>query len=131
MENSQTYTWSDVSADLRAGNYIGSYGGCNTAWHALAAIRANKDLRMYHTKRTADEFFLPALEEHINNPKTRTEWHRIATLDPLGLYGSPPTMAATAACMEIPEIQHRLLRDGKVVQENGAIHIQKCAIDYV
>jgi hypothetical protein len=32
---------------------LGNYGGCNTAWHALAAIRANTDLKKYHTKRYA------------------------------------------------------------------------------
>jgi len=120
-----------VSKDLLDGNYLGNYGGCNSAWHALAAIRANTDLKKYHTKRTKDEFFLEGLDRHVKSPHTQRRWHQIATLDPMGLYGAPPTMAATEACMEIPEIQNDLKKDGKIVNADGSVNIQKCAIDYV
>jgi len=125
------HTWEDVSKDLLDGNYLGNYGGCNSAWHALAAIRANTDLKKYHTKRTKDEFFLEGLDRHVKSPHTQRRWHQIATLDPMGLYGAPPTMAATEACMEIPEIQNDLKKDGKIVNADGSVNIQKCAIDYV
>ena len=125
------YGWKEVGKDLLTGNYLGNYGGCNTAWHALAAIRANTDLKKYHTKRSPDEFFLDSLDSHMKNPNTQRRWGSIATLDPMGLYGSPPTMSATEACMEIPEIQAQLVPDGKIVNADGSVNIQKCAVDYV
>jgi len=130
-EAKKEYQWQDVSKDLLEGRYIGNYGGCNTAWHALAAIRAKTDLKKYHTKRSPDEFFLEGLDEHVRKPHTQRRWDSIATFDPMGLYGAPPTMAATEACMEVPEIMNDLKPDGKIVNKDGSVNIQKCAIDYV
>ena len=48
----------------------------------------------------------------------------------MGLYGSPPTMAATVACMEIPELMKQLVPDENIVNEDRSINIQKCSIDY-
>lgn len=129
----RAYNSSHVTQDLLDRKYIGWYGGCNTAWHALAAIRANVDLTKYHTKRTADEFFLPGLDSHVRKPSTQRFWKDICTFDPMGLYGSPPTMSATEACMEIPELmkEGELNPDGKIVNQDLSINIQKCAIDYV
>jgi hypothetical protein len=39
----------------------------------------------------------------------------------MGLYGAPPTMAATEACMEVPEIQSSLKPDGVIVREDGKL----------
>mmetsp|Transcript_10778 Transcript_10778/g.15558 ORF Transcript_10778/g.15558 Transcript_10778/m.15558 type:complete len:791 (-) Transcript_10778:525-2897(-) len=131
-EQKAEYGWKELSQDLLDKKYIGYYGGCNSAWHALAAIRANVDLAKYHTKRSKDEFFLKNLDSHISNPETQKNWDGICTFDPLGLYGSPPTMSATEACMEIPELmQGELTADGVIVRDDLSINIQKCAIDYV
>lgn len=126
--------WESLSKDLLAGKYIGKYGGCNSAWHALAALRAGVDLTDWHTRRSKDEFYLPSLHKHINDPHTRRRWDAITSFDPLGLYGMPPTMSATMACMEIPELMHgpgaELTVDGLLVNQDLSINIQKCAIDY-
>lgn len=126
--------WQSLNQDLLSGNYIGKYGGCNSAWHALAALRAGVDLKDWHTKRSKDEFYLPSLHAHVNNPHTRRRWDAITSFDPMGLYGMPPTMSATSACMEIPELMHgpgaELSADGLLVNADLSINIQKCAIDY-
>lgn len=124
------YGWKQVTQDLLDKKYIGTYGNCNTPWHALAAIRAGVDLTKFHGKRTPDEFFLPDLDAHIRNPETQKHWGGIVAFDPMGLYGSPPTMAATNACMDIPELVDELMADGTVVNEDKSVNIRKCAIDY-
>jgi len=126
-------TWQSIHEDLTKGKYIGKYGGCNSAWHALAAVRAGIDMSKYHTKRSPDEFFLKQLDSHVNNPHTQRRWDYITSFDPMGLYGAPPTMSATEACMDVPELIPDLVPcpDGKIVNADGSVNIQKCAIDYV
>lgn len=48
--DTKQYGWKELSNDLATGNYIGQYGGCNSAWHGMAALRAKTDLKKYHTK---------------------------------------------------------------------------------
>jgi hypothetical protein len=95
------YGWQELSKDLLDKKYMGTYGGCNSAWHALAAIRADVDLTKFHTHRSPDEFFLQSLDKHVKTKRTQRNWDKICSFDPMGLYGAPPTMAATYACMEI------------------------------
>lgn len=132
-DEKQEYGWKELSQDLLDKKYIGWYGGCNTAWHALASIRANVNLTDFHTKRHKDEFFLKGLDSYIRNPHTQRHWGDICSFDPMGLYGSPPTMSATEACMEIPELMKdgELIPDGVIVRDDLSINIQKCAVDYV
>ena len=73
------YDWKQLSQDLLDKNYIGKYGGCNSAWHSLAAIRSNVDLTKYHGKRSPDEFFLEQLDTHITNPHTQRRWGQIVS----------------------------------------------------
>ena len=114
------YDWKALSKDLLDKKVMGVYGGCNSAWHALAAVRADVDLNKYHTHRSPDEFFLEKLDRHVRNPETQKHWDGIVSFDPLGLYGAPPTMAATVACMEIPELLPNLVPDGVIVREDGS-----------
>lgn len=53
------------------------------------------------------------------------------TFDPLGLYAKSPSMAATTAQLNLPELEGKLVKDGKVVLEDGSIFTTKVAIDYV
>jgi hypothetical protein len=46
-------------------------------------------------------------------------------------FDSHPTQSATTANMEVPEIQGNLVRDGKIVNEDGSIKVIKMAVDYV
>lgn len=130
-EKKEEYSHKNVTEDLLNKKFIGGYGGCNQAWHALAAIRAGVELTKFHGKRSPDEFFLKQLDDHIKAPHTQRNWDGITCFDPMGLYGSPPTIAATVACMEIPELFSELVPDGVVVNEDRSINIQKCAVDYV
>jgi hypothetical protein len=42
-----------------------------------------------------------------------------------------PTISATTAHMDIPELKNIMARDGRVVNDEGCINVIKCAIDYV
>lgn len=59
------------------------------------------------------------------------EWAGITTLDPFGMMAHRPTISATPACMEIPELYGKLKPDGKVVLDDYSINIVKVAIDPV
>jgi len=119
-----------VHEELEAGNYAGNYGGSNTCWIGLAGIRAGKDLTQYHTNRSPDEYFLESLDKLLREPHVQSRWKDVVMFDPLGLYATQPTMAATECHMTIPELQDKLVPDGGIVNENGNINAMKIAIDY-
>jgi len=52
-------------------------------------------------------------------------------LDPLGMQANIPTIAATTAIMEIPELIGRLKPDAKFVNNNQTVNITKLALDPV
>jgi GTP cyclohydrolase II len=113
----------------------GTYGGCNSVFYALAELRAGNDLKEFHKKRSADEYYNPGLHKLFTEHRDAisTNWDKINTLDPLGMFATPPTQSATEACMDIPELKANLaLRaDGKIVNKDGTINVVKCAVDYV
>jgi len=125
----EKYGWKQVHADLEDGNYAGAYGWDNAAYVAIAETKAGVDMRKFHSKRSKDEHFMPSLLERINDPKTQANWHRIVTFDPLGMTATTPTIAATTAKLNFPELAD-LERDGEIVDEFGAINTMKIAIYY-
>jgi len=118
-----------IHEDLEKGNYAGNYGGSNTCWVGLAGIRAGIDLTQYHTKRSPDEYYLESLDRLLRVKKTQKRWKDIVMFDPLGLYATQPTMAATECHMTIPELG-KMNPDGKIIAENGTINAIKIAVDY-
>jgi GTP cyclohydrolase II len=125
-------TWEQIHEDLENGRVIGTYGNCHSAYHGLAALRAGVDLHAIHGQRSPDEYYSPELSEHMENPKTRAQWHKIFTLDPLGMYAKIPTMSWTTACISFPEIKDQLVVDGKIVDaRDKSINVTKVAVDYV
>eukprot|EP00808_Paulinella_micropora_P015743 g59501.t1 len=124
------YGWRDVHEDITKGNFCGVYGSCHAAYHGLAALRQGVDMREYHKKRSPAEFYIPELKAHIEKPSTQDCWDQIFTLDPLGMFASPPSMSATEFNMRIPELDTKLDRDGNIVLEDGRIRGNKVAIDY-
>ena len=66
--------------------------------------------------------------ELLNHKETRKWWPRIVTFDPLGMTATNPTIAATTATLNIPELAHDLKRDGVIVDEDGGIKTQKAAV---
>lgn len=125
------YGYKQVHDDLKNNKYCGVYGGANSAWHGLAGLRAKVNLKDFHTKRSPDEFFNPGLDTLLKKKKNHSLWDRIVTFDPMGLYADHPTIAATTARMEIPELKSKLVPDDKVVNEDKSINITKVAVDYV
>ena len=127
------YTWRDVHSDLERGHFIGTYGAHNAAYHGLAGIRAGVDMSKFHSKRSPDEFYVEPLQQLIESPVTQQCWEGIATLDPLGMFATRPTMSATTATMTIPELQQKnqLEADGAIVNPDLTINCVKCAIDLV
>lgn len=79
----------------------------------------------------SSEFKIPEIVEHIKKPEVQVLWRDITTLDPLGLDSRRPTIAATRACMDIPEIKGNLKKDGKIVSSEGLINTIKIAVDPV
>jgi len=123
------YVYEAMHKDFEAGKYAGVYGGANAAWHGLAGIRQNVDLTTFHKHRSPDEFYLPELDEHLKNQFTRRRWDDIVSLDPVGMYASPPTMSAVYSSIVIPELKFE--QDGKIVNPDGSANVMKIAIDYV
>ena len=64
-------------------------------------------------------------------PKYNDDWNRLVTIDPYGMYGDRPTISATTATMDIPELKDSLVIDGKVVNEDKSINCKKIAIEPV
>lgn len=122
------YTWEHLHNDLENGKKAGVWGGCNSAWWGLASIRAGVDMKQWHKKRSPDEFYVETLHEHLQKESTRRRWNEIVTMDPMGLYAGPPTISATYAHMNIPELT--LEPDDKIVNKDGSINVVKAAVDY-
>eukprot|EP01046_Picozoa_sp_COSAG06_P018534 COSAG06_NODE_1293_length_9978_cov_25.200121_4_plen_387_part_00 len=57
---------------------------------------------------------VPELYSHLQDPATQAAWAPIVSLDPLGMDAARPSISATPANMEVPEIMARLRRDGNV-----------------
>jgi len=125
------YGWQQVHEDMEKGKYVGVYGGSHSAYHGLASVKVDVDLKQYHQKRSPDEFYVDELDKHLQRPSTRRRWGDIVTMDPLGMYGHPPTCSATTAKMDIPELKEKMTRDGRIVTDDGCINCVKCAVDYV
>jgi GTP cyclohydrolase II len=88
-------------------------------------------MRGGHYEVDTSEFKVPSLVKHIDDPRTQAEWAPITTMDPFGMHANRPTISATPACMEIPELQGKLKPDGKVVLDDYSINIVKVAVDPV
>ena len=55
----------------------------------------------------------------------------IATFDPHGMYGVRPTISATTATMDIPEIKDNIVVDGKIVCDDKTVRCTKIGIEPV
>lgn len=130
MTEGLTYKWESLHSDLEHEKFIGTYGGCNSAYHGLAGIRAGVDMAKFHSKRHPYEFYVKELEELVKRKETQRRWNDIITFDPMGMFATRPTMSATHACMLIPELTE-LEADSKIVNEDKSINCVKLAIDYV
>ena len=72
--------------------------------------------------------YLTPWTELLSSPETRKWWPRIVTFDPLGMTATNPTIAATTATLNIPELKESLKRDGVIVDRDGGIKTEKCAV---
>jgi len=125
-------TWQRIHQDVQDGKIIGTYGNCHSAYHGLAALRAGVDLKQVHGKRSPSEYYSPSLSQHMDHPKTRAEWDKIFTFDPMGMYADIPTMSWTEACISFPEIANSLVPDPLIVDgRDQSIRCHKVAMDYV
>ena len=81
----------------------------------------------------AHERTLPELDALFAHPRVRALWTGIVSLDPLGMYATRPTIAATRAKMTIPELQASLAAeaDGRIVDADGQVNVIKMAVDPV
>lgn len=91
--NGPSFGWREMHAAMESGEFCGTYGAHNAAYHGLAGIRAGVDMAQFHSKRSPDEFYVKELEELIKNPRTQEMWDRIITLDPMGMFATRPTMS--------------------------------------
>ena len=130
-------------ANQRHRNAIGSYSGSYAIYRALAV--ATRALAPDHRPDLTDTSPVEVIGPwpQWGDPK------KIVSLDPFGhLVGElfaeqiragidvRPTIAITAAHINLPEIRHRvetgdIIPDGRVVLENGEIRVTKAAVDPV
>mmetsp|Transcript_48442 Transcript_48442/g.105555 ORF Transcript_48442/g.105555 Transcript_48442/m.105555 type:complete len:123 (-) Transcript_48442:1480-1848(-) len=78
-----------------------------------------------------NEWKIQEVVDHFSDSRTRSVWEEISTLDPLGMQANIPTIAATTAIMEIPELIGKLKPDAKFVNNNQTVNITKLALDPV
>lgn len=129
-EPNKDHTWEDVHKDLENNAQIGTYGSSHAVWHAMAGLRSGLNLQCWHSKRSPDEFYIEDLDRYLKNPSTRRFWHKLVSIDPLGMYAKIPTMSATTAKMTIPEIAQDLTVDNVIVNLDHSINVTKLAVDY-
>jgi len=130
LKSCETYGYKELNKDLDEFKYAGAYGANNTAWHGLAALRAGVDLKEFHTRRSPDEFYIEDLHKHLQDPKTQKNWNQISSMNPLGLTCNHPTISATNACMDVPDISPNLQPDERgIVNADGSINVKKAAVD--
>ena len=125
------YGWSSVHADVESGLTCGRYGGDHTAYHALACLHGGVDMNKAQSGMKPHERTLPELDALFADARVRACWAGIVSLDPLGMYATRPTIAATRAKMTIPELQASLAAeaDGRIVDADGQINVIKMAVD--
>ena len=87
----------------------------------LFLINTNKYLR------AKDEIYLPEWVKLLEDKETQRWWPRIVTFDPMGMTATNPTIAATTATLNIPELKD-LKRDGVIVDADGGINVEKAAV---
>mmetsp|Transcript_5393 Transcript_5393/g.16094 ORF Transcript_5393/g.16094 Transcript_5393/m.16094 type:complete len:793 (+) Transcript_5393:93-2471(+) len=130
-------TSSTLSSRLESGKgIVGVYGGDHAVYHALAEAKTGKKLASLRGGKDVasegpQEWKVPMLVNHLRKKAVRSQWDRIVSLDPNGLTAIRPTIAATMACMEIPEIHGMLEPDGRVVNDDLSINCVKVAIEPV
>jgi hypothetical protein len=114
-------------------NIAGVFSGDHAVYHAVAEAQTGTTmhrLREGHSGWT-DEYKVPELVALLNQEACRMAWKDISSLNPLGMDSLRPSISATPANMEVPEIMAKLRRDGTVVNEDGSIKVVKVAIDPV
>ncbi|KAA8495512.1 Uracil catabolism protein 4 [Porphyridium purpureum] len=112
----------------------GMYGGSHAVYHAVAESRkGGKHLGSLRGEPQPHlkEWLVPPLKAHLDDPRTRVNWRKISSFDPYGMEAIRPTISATLASMDIPELRGELLSDGNIVDQNNMIHCVKVAIDPV
>eukprot|EP00298_Acanthocystis_sp_HF-20_P005026 c15311_g1_i1.p1 GENE.c15311_g1_i1~~c15311_g1_i1.p1 ORF type:complete len:804 (-),score=346.94 c15311_g1_i1:76-2421(-) len=126
-EAHEVYGWKELNEDLNNWNYLGGFGGQNGVYQAVAEIQAGKDLNEHHCLRHDDEKLVPEIVELLSNPKIQENWDNVISFNPNGLWSSRPTIAATYARMDMPEIE--LIPDGQIVDDQKSIRLIKVAIE--
>ena len=82
---------------------------------------------IFQMRSVKDEVYLSEWTQLLNHKETQKWWPRIVTFDPQGMTATNPTIAATSATLNIPELND-LKRDGIIVDEDGGINTQKAAV---
>ncbi|KAJ8908582.1 hypothetical protein NDN08_005287 [Rhodosorus marinus] len=126
---------SSLSKRLADGkSVVGVYGGDHAVYHALAEAKTGRTLASLKGSAGTGgikEWKVPALVKHIRKKAVQTRWNDIVSLDPHGLSSPRPTIAATMARMEIPELRDSLIPDGRVVNADQSVNCIKVAIEPV
>ena len=65
----------------------------------------------------------------LEHPRTQSNWDECISINPNGILAKRPTIAATYARMDLPELN--LVRDGNIVLEDGSIKVIKAGIEPV
>lgn len=126
-EASEKYGWKELNADLDAWNFVGNYGANNGCYQAVAELMAGKDLNEHHCLRHDDEHMVKELKELLDLPQIQERWDDVISFNPAGMTSKRPTIAATYARMDIPELQ--LVPDGQIVHEDKSVSVIKAGIE--
>eukprot|EP00300_Choanocystis_sp_HF-7_P033909 c46359_g1_i1.p1 GENE.c46359_g1_i1~~c46359_g1_i1.p1 ORF type:complete len:798 (-),score=133.55 c46359_g1_i1:94-2487(-) len=125
----QKYGWREMNEDLKNRHFLGNYGGQNGVYQAVAEAQAGLDLNAVHCLRHEDEHMVHELVELLNTPRVQERWDDCISINPWGLWAPRPTIAATYARMDLPEL--KLVVDGQIVHEDQSISVIKAGLEPV
>merc|ERR1719336_2525524 len=132
-----SYTWRELHADLEDQKFAGAYGADNTPYLGISEKKAGVDLRKFHSRRSMDECYIEEFVTLLSSERTRKSWDRIVTFDPEGMTATCPTISATKANLNIPEVANAIKNNeikvpvtGSIINEDGSVRITKAAIQY-
>jgi GTP cyclohydrolase II len=124
---------------IQNGNYVGHFGGnqsINLAFaksvynpeNGLICFECNDDAKDNNIPNEPRDVFA---SKNPICPEYKPRWSEIVTFDPYGMYGERPTISATRATMDIPEIKPNIKVDGNIVCDDKTIRCIKIAIEPV
>ena len=123
--------WKKLNNDIIDDNVIGNHGAENSDMYILTLAIKNIDIEKKSKKKVKEEYIDNDLESLIryNSIHKYHLWEKMNTINPVGLWSSPSTIACVRAKLDIKDLVP-LKQDGLIVDKDNMVHCLKIAIHY-